>query len=80
MPVSENIVTRSTPLGVIVAADIDEYPTGYAAGNPHSKQTTRGTLYMIERDAGLGWCFIKLDNPGDDPEYMHVPMDRVTVL
>lgn len=71
------MIDHSTPIGAHVLADVDDYPTGYAQGNARSKTTARGMLHAIEGDAGIGWCFVRLDDPGDGPEYMHVPMERV---
>jgi hypothetical protein len=76
----EPTVDRTTAIGTSVLADVADYPRGYAWGEPRSEVKVRGTIYMIERDAGLGWCLVRLDDPGDGPAYMHVPMDRTTIV
>lgn len=70
-------IDRTTPIGAPVLADVAEYPTGYAWGAEPTGETRAGTLHQVEGDAGLSWCFVKVDAPGDGPEYMHVPLDRV---
>lgn len=73
-------VSRETPIGSPVLADVAEYPRGYAQGETPTGETATGTLWGVEGDAGIAWCFVKVDDPGDGPEYMHVPMDRVKVV
>lgn len=72
-------ITRATPIGVAVEFDIAPYPAGYAWGAEPTGETARGTLYAIEGDAGIAWCFVHVDprDRGDGGEYRHVPMDRV---
>lgn len=72
-------LTRATPIGTPVVFDIAEYPAGYAWGATPTGETSRGTLHAIEGDAGIAWCFVRVDDDdrGDGGEYAHVPMDRV---
>lgn len=74
------MISHTTTIGIPVLADVDTYPSGYAWGNPRTEIKVRGTLHVIEGDAGIDWCFVRVDDPGDGPEYMHVPMDRVDVI
>jgi hypothetical protein len=69
-------VTRETPIGTPVLADVAEYPSGYAQGATPTGRTAAGILWGIEGDAGIAWCFVKVADPGDGPEFMHVPMRR----
>jgi hypothetical protein len=73
-------VTRTTPIGSPVVADLAEYPSGYAWGETPTGETALGKLHGVEGDAGLCWCFVALASPGEGPAYRHVPMDRVRVI
>lgn len=72
-------ITRATPVGTPVVFDIAPYPMGYAWGAEPTGETARGTLHGVEGDAGISWCFVRIDarDRGDGGEYHHVPMDRV---
>lgn len=75
-------VSRETPIGTPVVFDIAEYPQGYAMGAEPTGETARGTLHTVEGDAGIAWCFVRIDpaDRGDGGEFHHVPMDRVRAL
>lgn len=70
-------MSARSPIGTPVIFDLASYPEGYAWGAEPTGVAARGVLHTVAGDAGIDWCFVRVDDPGDGPEYVHVPLDRV---